>query len=375
MIPLHKPFLEEDDKKVLLETIDSGVIYSGGSVENSFLRELKDYFGVEYAIAVPSGTAALELAVASLNLKQDDEVIVPSFTFPSDATAILNQGATVKFAEIDPVYFNIDPESIKKQLSPKTKAIIAVHYAGMSCQMDQIMQIAKKAGIKIIEDASHGWGSRYKGKLLGTIGDIGCFSLHATKNITSGEGGIFITNSKKIFRKAEIYRQVGTNRYDFLQKKIRKYQWVSRGSSYYLSGLQSAIARNQLKKINKITQDRKNIAQLYLEFLGGIKEVVLPQLPSECDPNWHIFAILVSSRKRDQLIEFMKSKDIETAFHYTPLHSSKMGRKLGYKKSDFKITNTVADSILRLPIYPGLKESDIKFIASKFKKFFKNLTK
>ena len=373
MIPLHKPFLEKGDKKILLETFNSGEIDSGRSAENSFLRELKDYFGVEYAIAVPSGTAALELAVASLNLKQDDEVIVPSFTFPSDASAVLNQGATVKFAEIDPVYFNIDPQDIKKRISAKTKAIIVVHYGGMSCQMDQIMLIAKQFGLKIIEDASHAWGSRYKGKLLGTIGDIGCFSLHATKNITCGEGGIFITNSKKIFEKAEIYRQVGTNRYDFLQKKVRKYQWVSRGSSYYLSGLQSAIARNQLKKINKITQDRKHIAQLYLEFLGGIKGIVLPQLPSECDPNWHIFAILVSSRKRDQLIELLKSKDIETAFHYTPLHSSKMGRKLGYKKSDFKITNTIAPSILRLPIYPKLKKSDIKFIASEIRKFFKKI--
>lgn len=372
MIKLHKPFLGIEEKKAINEILDAGEIGSGGKAEALFQKDLKSFFQVKYAFTVPSGTAALELAVASLDLKLGDEVIIPSFTFPSDATAVLLQGASLKFADIDPVYFNIDPKSIIKQISPKTKAIIIVHYAGMSCQMDEIMAIAKKFKLKVIEDACHSWGSRFKGKLLGTMGDVNCFSLHATKNITAGEGGVVLTNKYEIYRKAEIYRQVGTNRYLFFQRKIKKYEWISsKGSSYYLSSLQSAMARAQLKKLDAINKERNKVAKMYMELLNGVKEITLPKVPPFCEPNWHVFAILVKNNKRDKLMEFLKSKKIEAVFHYLPLHSSKMGRELGYKTNDLKVTQSVATSLLRLPIYPGLTDSNIKYITGEIKRFFK----
>lgn len=371
MIKLHKPFLDADEIKAVVEVLHSKDIGSGGSVETLLQKDLKNYFKIKHSISLPGGTAALELSVASLGIKEGDEVIVPSFTFPSDVNAILLQGATIKFADIDPVYFNIDPESIRQQISPKTKAILVVHYAGMSCQMDAIKTIAKEYRLKIIEDSSHAWGSSYKGKLLGTIGDVGCFSLHATKNITCGEGGVFITNSDEIYENAEIYRQVGTNRYHFMEGKINKYEWIAKGSSYYMSGLHAAVVRTQLKKLNKINKSRKQVAELYLELLDGIKEITLPKVPIDCDPNWHIFAVLINNSKRDALIKYLKSKGIETAFHFVPLHLSKMGRKMGHKKSDFKVTHSVASSLLRLPIYPDLTQSNVKYISSSIKKFLK----
>lgn len=372
MIRLHKPYLGIEEKKAINEVLDSGEIASGGKAEELFSTDLKSFFGIKYALAVPSGTAALELAVASLDLRPGDEVIVPSFTFPSDATAVLLSGASLKLADIDPIFFNIDPESIRKQISPRTKAIIVVHYAGMSCQMDEIMVIAKEFKLKIIEDACHSWGSKYKDKLLGTIGHMGCFSLHATKNITSGEGGVLITDKDEIYEKAEIYRQVGTNRYLFFTGKIKKYEWISsKGSSYYLSSLQSAVARAQLKKLDKINKDRKKVAKKYMELLKDIEEITLPKVPLMCEPNWHIFAILVKNNKRDRLMEFLRSKKIEAFFHYSPLHSSRMGRRLGYNVSDLKVTHFVTASLLRLPIYPGLTDQQIDYITKHIKRFFK----
>lgn len=372
MIKLHKPYLGIEEYKAINEVLDSGEIASGGKVEELFYKDLKSFFGIKYALAVPSGTAALELAVASLELKSGDEIIVPSFTFPSDATAVLLAGAALKLADIDPIFFNIDPESIRKQISSRTKAIIVVHYAGMSCKIDEIMAIAKEFKLKIIEDACHSWGSTFKGKLLGTIGDMGCFSLHATKNITSGEGGILITNKDEFYEKAEIYRQVGTNRYLFFKGKIKKYEWISsKGSSYYLSSLQSAIARAQLKKLDRINKERRRVAKKYLELLNNIKEITLPKVPSECEPNWHIFAILIKKNKRDRLMEFLKSKGIEASFHYFPLHASIMGKKLGYKANDFEVSSKVTSSLLRLPIYPGLTDQQIQYITENIRHFFK----
>lgn len=246
-----------------------------------------------------------------------------------------------------------------------------VHYAVMSCQMDDIMVLAKKFKLKIIEDASHAWGAYFKDKLLGTIGDIGCFSLHSTKNITSGEGGVFITNSREIFERAEVYRQYGTNRYHFLEGKVDQYQWTSIGSSYYLSGLQSAIAQAQLKKLDKINRKRTKIARMYLKLLSDVSEIILPKVPSKCQPNWHIFAILVSKNKGGDLRKFLKSKGIEASFHYFPLHASIMGKKLGYKANDFEVSSKVAASLLRLPIYPGLTDQQIQYITENIRHFFK----
>lgn len=372
-IPLHKPFFGKEEKKAILEVLEAGDIGSGGNAEKTFIKTFKDYLKVNYVIPTPSGTAALELAGASLDLHEDDEVIIPSFTYPSDATAVLLQKAKVVFSDIDPVYFNLDPKEIEKQLTPKTKAIVVVHYAGMSCPMEEIIKIAKKHSLKIIEDAAHAWGSKYKNRFLGTIGDAGCFSLHTIKNITTGEGGVFITNDSETFNRAQIYSQVGTNRYQFLQGKVKQYSWQAIGSSYYLSGFQSGVAVAQLKKLKNINEKRAQVASWYFELLNGVNGLTLPGVPKHCEPNWHIFAILVKNNNRDSLMKYLKSKGIETAFHFIPLHASPMGKKLGYRFSDFRVTNNVASSILRLPIYPDLTFVDVKHITEEIIKFFNHI--
>lgn len=238
----------------------------------------------------------------------------------------------------------------------------------MSCGMEEIIKIAKKHNLKIIEDAAHAWGSKYKNRFLGTIGDVGCFSLHATKNITTGEGGVFITKDSETFNRAQIYSQVGTNRYRFLQREVKQYSWQAIGSSYYLSGFQSAVAVVQLKKLKNINEKRAQIASWYFELLNGVNGLTLPSVPKHCEPNWHIFAILVKNN-RGRLMKYLKSKGIETAFHFIPLHASPMGKKLGYRFSDFRVTNNVASSILRLPIYPDITFIDVKHITKEIIKF------
>ncbi len=367
-IPLHKTFWGKEEEKAALDAMRSGTGVGDLGYSEQLAKLLEKTLGVKYALPTASGTASLELACAIL-LKRGQEVILPSFTFSSCANAIMLTGAKPVFADIDLKTYNIDPTSIEKLITKKTKAIMVVHYAGFACDMDKIVKIAKQYDLRIIEDSAHALGAKYKGSYLGTIGDIGCFSFHGTKNAASGEGGAFVTNDRDIFKTAEIIREKGTNRSSFMRGERKKYSWVKVGRSLILSDILSAIALEQIKKLSEITRLRIKNAEYMLKALGKMDaKLILPEIPGFATSNWHIFAIRVPRIVRDDITKSLKSFGVEASFHYLPLHSSAMGKKFGYKKRDLPVSEEVASTLIRLPIYPSLKKSEMDYIVATLQK-------
>lgn len=364
VIPLHKTYWGKEEERAAIAAMRSGTGVGDLKFSEKLSNYLKKYLNIKYALPTGSGTAALELACACI-LKRGDEVLIPSFTFSSCANAVMLTGAKPVFCDIDINTFNVDCDALEKHINKKTKAIMVVHYAGMACEMDKISEIAKKHKLTIIEDAAHALGAKYKGINLGTIGAIGCFSFHGTKNAASGEGGAFVTNDKEIYKKAEIIREKGTNRSSFMRGERRKYSWVSVGRSLILSDILSAIALEQLKKLNKITQLRKKNADYMLKRLKRLSsKIILPHVSVHADPNWHIFAIRVPRLVRDTVIKGLRTYGIEASFHYLPLHASSVGKKMGYRIGDLPVSEEVAATLIRLPMHPQLKKSEIDFIAA-----------
>ncbi len=365
-IPLNKPFFGKEEAKMAALAIKSGKAAGDNQFGNLLKKVLQKKLKVKYALPTPSCTAALELAIMSLGIGPGDEVILPSFNFSSGAVAILRSGARPVFADIDKETFCVDPRSIGRAITSRTKAIMVVHYAGHACDMDAILKLAKKYNCKIIEDAAHAIGGKYKGRSLGTIGDIGCFSFHGTKNIVTGEGGAFVTNDRKIFEKAEIIREKGTNRPAFLRGEAPQYSLIDVGSSYLLADILSAVAIAQFKKLNDIIKLRKRHARYFLNNLADLAGIIrLPIVRSFADSDWHIFALLVEPKKRDTLLDFLKNSGIQASSHYLPLHSSVLGIKLGWNKRDLPNTDFVSRAIVRLPLYPSLSKKELDYIVKK----------
>ena len=369
-IPFFKPFITGNEITYIKDIIDNRKDMAG---DGEYTKKVHAWFEKRYKIPkvllTTSGTTALEMAVRLLNLKNGDEVIVPSFTFSSTANAILLQiGLKVVFADVDPNTLNIDPEEIKNKITPHTKALLIVHYAGVACDMDAIMKIAKKHKLKIIEDAAQAIESKYKGKYLGTFGDFGCISFHDTKNITCGEGGaLFInTNDHKIIEQAEIIREKGTNRSKFFRGLVDKYTWVDVGSSYLPSDLLAAYLYAQLEKIDKITSLRKRAYEYYRKKLSPYEKKGLFQLPTiikGATHNAHIFYILLpSEKKRDQMLTKLRSAGIAASFHYIPLHSSPQGIKAGNNPNKLPITTSVSSRLLRLPLYTDISKNEQDYV-------------
>lgn len=368
IIPLHKPFWGREEEKAAIAAMRSGTGIGDLSFSAKLAEAITRKLAVRYVLPTGSGTAALELACACL-LEKGDEVILPSFTFSSCANAILLAGAKPVFADVDINTYNISPTEIEKRLSVKTRAIMVVHYAGVACDMDKISEIAKKYNLFVIEDAAHALGAQYRGKSLGTIGTVGCFSFHGTKNVASGEGGAFVTNDRNIFKTAEVIREKGTNRSSFMRGERRKYSWVNIGRSLVLSDILSAIALVQVSKLDKITQLRKKNALYLLKKLKKLSsKIILPKVPEEADTNWHIFAIRVLKPMRDKVIRGLRTYGIEASFHYLPLHTSVMGRKLGSKVGDLPVTEEVAATLIRLPMHPRLKRSEMDYMIAALEK-------
>ena len=278
-------------------------------------------------------------------------------------------GAKPVFADIDINSYNIDPFDIERRINKNTRAVMIVHYAGFACDMDRILAICKKHSLFLIEDAAHALGAKYKGLQLGTFGKVGCFSFHGTKNAASGEGGMFITNDEKIMKKAEIIREKGTNRSSFMRGEKSKYSWVSVGRSLILSDILSAIALEQVKKLDKITQLRQKNANYFLKKLKALSsKIILPKPTEGSDGNWHIFAIRTPRGMRDRVIDGLRSYGIEASFHFLPLHTSVMGKKLGYRIGDLPVTEEVSATLIRLPMHPKLKKSEMDYIAAALEK-------
>lgn len=368
LIPLNRTFWGKEEERAAVFALRSGTGIGDLSYSDDLAREIKNRLDVLYVLPTVSGTAALELACASI-LKRGHEVILPSFTFSSCANAIMLSGAKPVFCDINLKTYNIDPVEIEKNITKKTKAIMVVHYAGISCEMDRISEIAQNYGLAIIEDAAHALGAKFKERYLGTIGDVGCFSFHGTKNVASGEGGFWSTNDKQISKIAEIIREKGTNRSSFIRGERKKYSWIKVGRSLVLSDILAAVALEQVKKLNMINELRRKNAQYLLKKLEKLSsKIILPTVPENCDPNWHIFTIRVPRKIRNKVIRGLRDFGIEAAFHYLPLHTSAMGKKMGYKAGDLPITEEVAATLIRLPIYPSLKKSEMDYMTASLEK-------
>ena len=306
----------------------------------------------------------------ALGIGPGDEVILPSFTMTSTANCVVLTGATPVFADIKEDSYNVDPESIAEKITAKTRGIIVVHYAGMSCDMVQIASLAKRHRLFIVEDAAHAIGATYRGKQLGTLSAIGAFSFHGTKNISCGEGGAALTDDPKLADKMDIFRANGTNRSAFLAGMVSRYSWVGTGSSFFLSDLLAAVACAQLTRIRSIIRQRAAIAAYYSQALSRYRGVIaLPKVTPGTSPNWHIYAIrFTSPEKRSEFMKGMRVLGIEVSSHYVPLHTSVMGLAIHARPAKLPVTDRVANTLVRLPIYPGLTAAQLRYIVTSAQK-------
>lgn len=374
-INFSKPIIPANTKKYLEEVLTTGKLAG----DHKFTKKCSEWLEMQTKskkiFLTTSCTHALEMAAILLNIKEGDEVIMPSYTFSSTANAFILRGASIVFVDIRPDTMNIDEKLIEAAITKKTKAIIPVHYAGVSCEMAPIKEIASAYNIFIVEDAAQGMMATYKGKSLGTWGEIGAYSFHETKNYTCGEGGALLINHEDFIERAEIIREKGTNRTSFFRGEIDKYSWIDIGSSYLPSELNAAFLYAQLKMAEKIKTNRLRSWNLYfhrlkhLEYLGSIK---LPVVPKECKHNAHIFYIKVKSlTERTKLLIRLKSKNINALFHYVPLHNTKAGRKYGRFLGVDRFTTKESERLLRLPLYYNMSKGDIDLVCNTIEAFYK----
>ncbi len=330
--------------------------------------------GTAKALLTTSCTQATEMAALLLETEPGDEVIMPSYTFVSTANAFVLRGAVPVFVDIRPDTMNLDENLIEPAITERTKAIVPVHYAGVSCEMDQILEIAKKYGLAVVEDAAQGVKASYKGCSLGSMGDYGCFSFHETKNYSMGEGGALLIRDPEKIETAEILREKGTNRSKFFRGQVDKYTWVNYGSSYLPSDLNAAYLWAQLEMADEILEDRMRTWNLYHKLLKPLEDagaVELPFVPAECRHNAHMYYLKTKDLEtRSRLIAYLKEKEIMAVFHYVPLHSSKAGQKFGRFHGEDRYTTKESERLLRLPMYYGLKEEETRYVARMIKEFY-----
>lgn len=345
----------------------------------TILQKCAEWFeektGTEKALLTTSCTHATEMAAILAEIGPGDEVIMPSYTFVSTADAFVLRGAKVKFVDIRPDTMNIDERLIEGAITSKTKAIVPVHYAGVGCKMDEIMDIARRHNLLVIEDAAQGVMSTYKGQALGTIGDFGCYSFHETKNYSMGEGGAILIKNPDYIDRAEIIREKGTNRSKFFRGQIDKYTWVDAGSSYLPSELNAAYLWGQLEKADEIYNDRMRSWNQYYELLKPLAEkgcIELPTIPDGCEHNAHMFYIKAKDLdERTRLINYLKENSVGAVFHYIPLHSAPAGRKFGKFVGEDKYTTKESERLARLPMYYGLTGDDIEYVCQQISDFYK----
>jgi len=349
----------------------SGDGYFTSECSNWIIRR----FAIENAFLTTSCTHSLEMAALLLDIKPGDEVIMPSYTFVSTANAFVLRGARIVFVDIRPDTMNIDENLIEAAITKRTRAIVPVHYAGISCEMDTINRIARIHNLMVVEDAAQGVMSTYKGRALGTIGDIGCFSFHETKNYSMGEGGALLLHNDDLAQRAEVIRQKGTNRSKFLRGQVDKYTWVDCGSSYLPSDMNAAFLWAQLIKADEINQNRLKSWQLYDQLLYPLAErglIEQPFVPDGCRQNAHMYYIKVKDlEERTQLIEYLKQQDIQAVFHYVPLHSAIAGLKYGRFCGEDRYTTVESERLIRLPMYYRLLEQDLRSVVSAIEQFYK----
>ncbi len=372
-IPFNRPCFQGKELVYIAKAIDSGQISGDGSYTKQCARFLEAELDVKRALLTPSCTAALEMSAILLDIQPGDEVIVPSYTFVSTVNAFVLRGARPVFIDIRPDTLNMDERLIEDLVTERTKAIVPVHYAGVGCEMDAIMEIANRHGIVVVEDNAHGLFGQYKGCNLGTFGAMATLSFHETKNFTCGEGGALLINDESLIPRAEIIREKGTDRSRFFRGEVDKYTWVDIGSSYLPSDVTAAFLYAQLEAKERVLKSRETIWNRYYEGLKGWAKaagVGLPYVPEYCEQAWHMFYLLMpDGESRDNLIAYLKSKNIMSVFHYIPLHESKMGLKFIAENEACPVTKSISDRLVRLPFYNKLSGCEQECVTEVIKAF------
>ena len=364
-VPFNRPWLCGRELHYIAQAIQSGHSSGNGAFTDRCQKLLQQLLGVERALLTTSCTDALEMAALLLDLGPGDEVIVPSYTFVSTANAFALRGAQLVFSDVRPDTLNLDEAKLESLITERTRAIVVVHYASVGCEMDAIMEIARRTRVPVIEDNAQGLFARYRGRPLGSFGALATLSFHETKNISCGEGGALLVNDPALVERAEILWEKGTNRAKFSRGEVDKYSWVDLGSSFLPSDLVAAFLLAQLEQREEIQQRRCRIWEKYRDRLSAwasAHNVRLPFLPKHCEPSWHMFYLLLPSRvQRDGLIRHLRERDILSVFHYVPLHTSPMGRRVGVA-GDCPVTEEISEQLIRLPFYNDMTEAEQEWV-------------
>lgn len=376
MIKFNKPSITELERKYVMESMTDNNILSGdGKFTTRVYKQFEERFGIKNMLLTTSGTTALEMASILIDLEPGDEVITPSFTFSSTVNAFLLRGAKPVFCDIREDTFNIDEQLIESLITPKTKAIYAVDYAGFPCEMDTINDIANRHGLFVIEDAAQAVGSTYKGRYAGTLTEFGCYSFHETKNYVMGEGGGIVVNEDKYMERAEIIREKGTNRRNVLRGLVDKYTWHDIGSSFLPSDMLAAVLTAQMERYDEILEKRMNVWNTYYDGLKELEDEGLlrrPVIPENIEHNAHMFCIVLPNEGiRTNLINKLREKEIASYICYVPLHSAPYGLKMGYTADMLPVTEDLGKRILRLPLYVDMTTEDTKFVIDTIKEILK----
>ena len=375
MINFNVPPYTGKEIEYIKQAVENQKICGDGPFTKKCSQWIEEKTGTTKCLLTTSCTHATEMAALLLDIKEGDEVIMPSYTFVSTADAFVLRGATVVFVDIRPDTMNIDENLIEDAITERTKAIVPVHYAGVGCEMDKIMQIAAKYNLKVVEDAAQGIMASYKGKPLGTFGEFGCFSFHETKNFSMGEGGALLIRDEKYIENAEIYREKGTDRSKYYRGQVDKYRWQNYGSSYLPSDMNAAYLYAQLQLADEIQKARMDRWKEYWEQLSGLAQegrIELPHIPEHCEHNAHMFYIKTKDmEERTALIDHLKAKEILSVFHYVPLHSAPAGIKFGRFHGEDRYTTRESERLLRLPMYYRLTADQVEYITEQVKAFYR----
>lgn len=368
-IPYGRQCIEEDDIEAVVEVLRSDYVTTGPAVAE-FEKAVAEYTGAKYAVAVSNGTAALHVACLAAGIKEGDEVITTPITFAASANCALYCGATPVFVDIDPDTYNIDPAKIEEKITSKTKAVIAVHFTGQPCKMDEIHAIARKYNLLVIEDAAHALGADYKGRKVGNISDMTTFSFHPVKHITTGEGGMVTTNSKELYDRLVLFRSHGITRNErFLEKNEGGwyYEQMDLGYNYRITDIQCALGISQMKKLDRFVERRREIAKRYEEAFAGIKEIQTPKQEAGCHNSWHLYVIQVLEKDRKEVFETLRNKNIGVNVHYIPVYKHPYYQKNGYEKVCCKNAEEYYANAISIPMYPLLSKEEQDYVIETIK--------
>ncbi|HEX7676808.1 MAG TPA: dTDP-4-amino-4,6-dideoxygalactose transaminase [Thermoanaerobaculia bacterium] len=375
-IPFNLPSMVGRELEYIVEAVRGGHLAGDGAFTRRSQQWLEEHCGAHKVLLTHSCTAALEMAALLCNVGEGDEVIMPSFTFVSTANAFVLRGAGPVFVDIRPDTLNIDEQQIEDAITEHTRVIVPVHYAGVACDMTTISAIARRHGLRVVEDAAQALGATYRGRDLGTLGDLGCWSFHETKNFISGEGGALVIQDPELVERAEIVREKGTNRTKFFRGQVDKYTWVDVGSSYLPSELVAAYLFAQLEQAEEILARRKAIFARYQEELGTLERaglLRLPVVPSGCVPNGHLFYVIVETpAERDALLAYLECSGVNAVFHYVPLHDSPVGQRVGRCAGEMTYTTSISRRLVRLPCYLGLTDAQQYRVIELLLRFFES---